>query len=93
MDFLKIEELPELRNPTLLLAFTGWNDASSSATTAASYICKQLGGEEFASIDLERNAGHGRDAAATGRPDVSPPETGQELGVESRREGRRASGR
>lgn len=53
MDFLKIEELPELRSPTLLLAFTGWNDASSSATTAASYICKELGGQEFASIDSD----------------------------------------
>ena len=53
MDPLQIQELPKLRQPTLLLAFSGWNDASSSATTAASYICEELGGAEFASIESD----------------------------------------
>jgi proteasome assembly chaperone (PAC2) family protein len=53
MDFLEIDEIPELRSPTLVLAFSGWNDASSAATTAASHICKELGGEKFASIDSD----------------------------------------
>ncbi len=53
MDPLQIHELPKLRQPTLLLAFSGWNDASSSATTAASYICEELGGAEFASIESD----------------------------------------
>ena len=50
MDDLIIQEMPELRNPTLLLAFSGWNDASSAATNAANHIRKELGGSEFASI-------------------------------------------
>lgn len=53
MDILNIEDLPKLRNPTLLLAFSGWNDASSSATNAASHLCKELGGEKFATIDSD----------------------------------------
>jgi proteasome assembly chaperone (PAC2) family protein len=53
MDFLEIKELPELRSPTLLLAFSGWNDASSAATTAARHLRKKLGGEKFASIDSD----------------------------------------
>ncbi len=53
MDPLQIKELPKLRQPTLLLAFSGWNDASSAATTATSYICEELGGAEFASIDSD----------------------------------------
>jgi len=53
MDHLKIQEMPELRSPTLVLAFSGWNDASSAATTAATYISEELGGSEFASIDSD----------------------------------------
>lgn len=36
-----------------MLAFSGWNDASSAATTAANYICEELGGTEFASIESD----------------------------------------
>ncbi len=53
MEPLHIKDLPDLRKPTLLLAFSGWNDASSAATTAASYICQELGGDEFASIESD----------------------------------------
>ena len=50
MEPLCIKDIPDLRNPTLVLAFSGWNDASSAATTAASYICQELGGDEFSKI-------------------------------------------
>lgn len=53
MDHLEMNQLPELRSPTLVLAFSGWNDASSAATTAASYLRKKLGGIEFASINSD----------------------------------------
>ncbi|MFC1492145.1 PAC2 family protein [Nitrospinota bacterium] len=53
MEFLQIKDLPDLRSPTLLLAFSGWSDAGSAATTAASYICQELGGAEFASIESD----------------------------------------
>ncbi|MEE9274777.1 MAG: PAC2 family protein [bacterium] len=53
MEHLHFEKIPSLRNPTLLLAFAGWNDASSSATTTATFISKELGGREFASIESD----------------------------------------
>lgn len=53
MDNLEMSDLPELRSPTLVLAFSGWNDASSAATTAASHLRKDLGGKEFASINAD----------------------------------------
>jgi proteasome assembly chaperone (PAC2) family protein len=53
MDNIHITEMPDLRSPTLLLAFSGWNDASNAATTAASFIREELDGSEFASIDSD----------------------------------------
>lgn len=53
MDHLHIEEVPPLRSPTLLMAFAGWNDASSAATTAASFIAQEVGGRRFAHIESD----------------------------------------
>lgn len=53
MDYLYIGPPPLLRNPTLLLAFEGWNDASSAATSAARFIRDELGGREYASIGAD----------------------------------------
>jgi len=36
---LVVHELPEsIRRPVMLLAFSGWNDAAESATTAARFL-------------------------------------------------------
>ena len=53
MEHMHIDELPVLRTPTLLLAFAGWNDASSAATTAASFIAQEMGGRRFARINSD----------------------------------------
>ncbi|MEK6709013.1 MAG: PAC2 family protein [Nitrospinota bacterium] len=53
MEHLHIEELPDLRHPTLLMAFAGWNDASSAATTAASVIAQEMKGRKFAHIEAD----------------------------------------
>jgi proteasome assembly chaperone (PAC2) family protein len=54
MDPLKIHSTPAtFRRPIMILAFTGWNDAAESATTAARYLTASFSGEKFAEIDPE----------------------------------------
>ena len=50
---LTIEELPNLTDPVLIVAWEGWNDAGESASTAAQYLVQQLGAKPFATIDPE----------------------------------------
>jgi proteasome assembly chaperone (PAC2) family protein len=35
---VEIHKIPSLRNPVMLIAFSGWNDAAEAATSAASHI-------------------------------------------------------
>lgn len=65
---------PELRHPTLVVAFEGWNDAGESATTAANHVCEQLKAVPFAKIDPEIFYDF-----TTSRPHVSLTETGREI--------------
>lgn len=44
---------PGLRRPLLIMAFSGWNDAAESATTAARYLAAAFDAEKFAEIDPE----------------------------------------
>lgn len=53
MDVLTIEQIPQLRQPILIMAFAGWNDAGGAATTAAKFLSKHLKARKFASIDPE----------------------------------------
>jgi proteasome assembly chaperone (PAC2) family protein len=54
MDPLTIQAMPErLRRPVLITAFSGWNDAAESATTAARYLATTFHAEKFAEIDPE----------------------------------------
>ena len=53
-DPLTIFEEPSgLRQPVLILAFSGWNDAAESATTAARYLGQIWPSEPLATIDPE----------------------------------------
>ena len=52
-DPLNFDSRPELRRPVLILAFSGWSDAGSSATTAVRYLTEQLMANKFAGIDPE----------------------------------------
>jgi predicted ATP-grasp superfamily ATP-dependent carboligase len=48
-----MNEPPVLRNPMLIMAFEGWNDAGDAATTAASHLAERFRAEPFATIDPE----------------------------------------
>ncbi len=67
-------EKPLLRQPTMLVAFEGWNDAGDAASTAASHVCERLDAVPFASIDPEIFY----DFTST-RPHVKLTDTGREI--------------
>jgi len=46
-------EAPDLREPVLVAAFAGWNDAASAATTALEAIAVSLAADRVAEIDPE----------------------------------------
>jgi proteasome assembly chaperone (PAC2) family protein len=54
MNALTMHATPQgLRRPILITAFSGWNDAAESATTAARYLATTYQAEKFAEIDPE----------------------------------------
>jgi predicted ATP-grasp superfamily ATP-dependent carboligase len=52
-DPLQLYAQPDLRSPTLMLAYAGWNDAGEAATTAVRYLLEQLDTHPLACIDTE----------------------------------------
>jgi predicted ATP-grasp superfamily ATP-dependent carboligase len=51
---LVVEGLPsDLRQPVLLVAFSGWNDAAESATTALRFLCRAMRMRRVAVIQSE----------------------------------------
>jgi proteasome assembly chaperone (PAC2) family protein len=53
-QYLTLHEEPgQLRRPVIILAFSGWNDAAESATTAARYLSQLWSSRPLASIDPE----------------------------------------
>src|SRR5438445_13594426 len=52
-DDLNVAHRPELRSPTLITAFRGWNDGGQGATLAAGYLAKTWDAARFAEIDPE----------------------------------------
>jgi hypothetical protein len=53
-EYLTLHEEPgDLRRPIIIMAFSGWNDAAESATTAARYLSQLWASRPFASIDPE----------------------------------------
>jgi proteasome assembly chaperone (PAC2) family protein len=53
MDAVRWLERPELRDPVLVCAFKGWNDAGEAATTAVSLLVGSLDADKVAEIDPE----------------------------------------
>jgi proteasome assembly chaperone (PAC2) family protein len=53
MDHVRWHERPQLRRPTLVAAFEGWNDAADAASTAARYLRDRWTARPFADIDPE----------------------------------------
>lgn len=51
--WLRLDTLPDLRDPVVVVAFAGWNDAASAATNAARFVVRRLGARRFATLDPE----------------------------------------
>lgn len=51
MEDLRWDERPELRQPVMVMAFRGWNDAGNSASHAVEYLVEQLGAKKLGSLD------------------------------------------
>lgn len=52
-DPMQFEEEVTLRDPLMIAAFKGWNDAGDAATFAAEHLARVWGAERFATIDPE----------------------------------------
>jgi len=53
MDAIKMTWVPALRNPVLIGAFTGWNDAAEAATAGITILIEHWHARRFADIDPE----------------------------------------
>jgi proteasome assembly chaperone (PAC2) family protein len=51
---IQIEELPELKNPILIIGFDGWGNAMNISKGMAAYLIRTLEGKEFAKINSDR---------------------------------------
>ncbi len=50
---LQLERVPALRDPVIVCAFAGWNDAAESATGAVNHLIQRFHAPRFAGIDPE----------------------------------------
>jgi len=53
MEYVSFSARPALRDPVLVCAFKGWNDAGESASAALDYLVDSFDATEFARIDPE----------------------------------------
>lgn len=71
-DYVRVQSVPDLREPVLLAAFAGWNDAAQVATYALTTLLKTWSGQKFADIDPEEFF-----VFTSTRPTISLDPTGQ----------------
>jgi proteasome assembly chaperone (PAC2) family protein len=53
MDAIKMTQVPALRNPVLIGAFSGWNDAADAATAGVTILIEHWHARRFADLDAE----------------------------------------
>ena len=53
MEHVRWATRPRLRQPVLVAAFEGWNDAGDASSNAVRWLCERWGAEPFAHIDPE----------------------------------------
>jgi proteasome assembly chaperone (PAC2) family protein len=53
MEYIQYHSQPELRNPVLVAALGGWNDAADAATTAIKFLIDRWKPTKIAEIDIE----------------------------------------
>jgi hypothetical protein len=52
---LRWRDRPQLRDPVLVAAFTGWNDAGDAASGAVAWLAQRFAARSFASIDPDEH--------------------------------------
>ncbi|MDE9366521.1 PAC2 family protein [Luteipulveratus sp. YIM 133132] len=50
---IQLEDLPELRDPIMIAAFEGWNDAGETATSTLAHLARMWDAEPIAALDPE----------------------------------------
>jgi len=53
MEYVRWNDRPQLRQPVMVAAFEGWNDAADAASTAGRYLRDRWATRPFATIDHE----------------------------------------
>ena len=53
MDYIQYQSEPALRNPVVIAALGGWNDAADSATTAVKFLIDRWKPDKVAEIEIE----------------------------------------
>ena len=53
-DGIRVDQLPELRDPLLIAGFEGWGNALNVATATTSYLIQRLDAQPFARLDSDR---------------------------------------
>jgi proteasome assembly chaperone (PAC2) family protein len=53
VDYLRIGDVPQLRDPVLILAFAGWSDAGQAATGAARFLVNAWSAARLGDVDPE----------------------------------------
>jgi len=53
MEYIQYHSQPELRNPVLVAALAGWNDAADAATTAIKFLIDRWKPTKIAEIGIE----------------------------------------
>lgn len=53
MDYIQYQSEPELRNPVVIAALGGWNDAADSATTAIKFLIDRWKPDKVAELEIE----------------------------------------
>lgn len=51
MEQVRLFEKPDLRNPVMIAAFAGWNDAAQSATSAVRFLLRRWSAHRFGEIE------------------------------------------
>jgi proteasome assembly chaperone (PAC2) family protein len=53
MDYIQYQSEPALRNPVVIAALGGWNDAADSATTAVKFLIDRWKPDKVAELEIE----------------------------------------
>ncbi len=53
MEYIHYLSEPELRDPVVIAALGGWNDAADAATTAIKFLIDRWKPTKFAEVDIE----------------------------------------